>query len=93
MTAVPMTFLTDDSGSVDSARDKGALDWKSEVEKPDDFTLRKRTQPPILPVSEEHSLLPEDIPEGSVRHALESFTVQELEIKAKTARYWLERWF
>ena len=81
-----------DSGSVDSSGNNETPDRKSEVEKPDDSTRQKRTQPPSPPVSEEHHLPPEDIPEGSVRHGRESFTVQELEIKAKTVRYWLEQW-
>ena len=81
-----------DSGSTDSPENDDAPDRKSEVDKPDDSTRKKRSQPPSPPVSEEHSLSPEDIPEGSVRHGRESFTFQELEIKAKTVRYWLEQW-
>ena len=65
---------------------------KSEVEKPDDTTRSRRSSPPSPPVTEEHSIAPEDIPEGSVRHGREPFTVQELEIKAKSVRYWLEQW-
>ena len=81
-----------DSGSTDSPENDDAPDRKSEVDKPDDSTRKKRSQPPSPPVSEEHCLSPEDIPEGSVRHGQDSFTVQELEIKAKTVRYWLEQW-
>ena len=65
---------------------------KSEVEKPDETSRRQRFQPPEQPVSEEQSRTPEAIPEGLVRHGRESFTVQELEITAKTVRYWLEQW-
>ena len=65
---------------------------KSEVEKPDDTTRSRRSSPPRPPVTEEHSIAPEDIPEGSVPHGREPFTVQELEIKAKSVRYWLEQW-
>ena len=89
---------SDSSGSSPSSdgdtcpEDNDSLNRKSEVEKPDDATRRQRSQPPSLPVSEEHSMTPEDIPEGSVRHGRESFTVQELEIKAKSVRYWLEQW-
>ena len=60
--------------------------------KPDDNTRRQRSQPPGPSVSEEFTVTPEDIPEGPVRHGRESFTVQELEIKAKSLRYWLEQW-
>ena len=54
--------------------------------------IKANIKPPDPPVSEEHSITPEAIPEGSVRHGRESFTVQELEVKAKTVRYWLEQW-
>ena len=83
-----------DSGSTstDSSGNDDAPDRKSVIDKPDDSIRKKRSQPPSPPVSEEHCLSPEDIPEGSVRHGQESFTVQELEIKAKTVRYWLEQW-
>ena len=79
------------SDAVDSENDD-SYSRKSEVEKPDDTTRRQRSQPASPPVTEEHCLFPEDIPEGSVRHGRESFTVQELEIKAKSVRYWLEQW-
>ena len=62
------------------------------MEKPDDTTRRQRSRPPSRPISEEYSLSPEAIPEGSVRHGREPFTVQELEITAKSVRYWLEQW-
>ena len=65
---------------------------KSKVEKPDDTTRRQRSQPDRPAVSEEHSLSPDEIHEGSVRHGRESFTVQELEIKAKSVCFWLEQW-
>ena len=64
-----------DSASTDSTGNNDAPSRKSEVDKPDDSTHKKRSQPPSLPVSEEHCLSPEDIPEGSVRHGQESFTV------------------
>ena len=80
------------SEAPEDGEDGDSLSRKSEVEKPDDATRRQRSQPPSPPVSEEHSITPEDIPEGSVRHGRESFTVQELEIKAKAVRYWLEQW-
>jgi hypothetical protein len=76
----------------DAPEDGDSPSRKSEVDKPDDTTRRQRSQPPGPPVSEEHSMTPEAIPEGSVRHGRESFTVQELEIRAKTVRYWLEQW-
>ena len=72
--------------------DDDSYNRKAEVEKPDDTTRRQRSKPASPPVSEEHSLSPDEIPEGSVRHGRESFTVQELEIKAKSIRYWLEQW-
>ena len=76
----------------DAPEDSDSSSRKSEVEKPDETTRRRRSQPPEPPVSEEYCMTPAAIPEGSVRHGRESFTVQELEIKAKTVRYWLEQW-
>ena len=79
------------SDTVDSENDD-SYSRKSEVEKPDDTTRRQRSQPASPPVSEGYSLSPDEIPEGSVRHGRESFTVQELEIRAKSVHYWLEQW-
>ncbi len=83
---------SDHNGKPEASEDGDSLSRKSEVEKPDETTRRQRSKPPDPPVSEEHSITPEAIPEGSVRHGRESFTVQELEVKAKTVRYWLEQW-
>ncbi|MGI9281601.1 MAG: hypothetical protein ACR2PX_18495, partial [Endozoicomonas sp.] len=83
---------SDEDADPDDSEDDDSLSRKSEVEKPDDATRRQRSQPPSPPVSEEHSVTPDGIPEGSVRHGRESFTVQELEIKARSVRYWLEQW-
>ena len=83
---------SDSNGKSDAPEEGDSPSRKSEVEKPDDTTRRQRSQPPRPPVSEEHSMTPEAIPEGSVRHGRESFTVQELEVKAKSVRYWLEQW-
>ena len=71
---------SDNNGKPEASEDGDSLSRKSEVEKPDETTRRKRSQPPDPPVSEEHSITPEAIPEGSVRHGRESFTVQELEL-------------
>ena len=83
---------SDNNGKPEASEDGDSLSRKSEVEKPDETTRRQRSQPPAPSVSEEHRITPEAIPEGSVRHGRESFTVQELEVKAKAVRYWLEQW-
>ena len=82
----------DESADPEDPEDENSLSRKSEVDKPDDTTRGKRSQPPKPPVSEEHCMTPGEIPEGSVRHGRESYTIQELEIKAKSVRYWLEQW-
>ncbi|WP_145912451.1 transposase [Endozoicomonas montiporae] len=83
---------SDGNAETEAPEDGESYSRKSEVERPDDTTRRQRSQPDSPPVSEEHCLSPDDIPEGSVRHGRESFTVQEFEIKAKSVRYWLEQW-
>ncbi|WP_051789247.1 IS66 family transposase [Endozoicomonas montiporae] len=86
------TSCLDENADDKESEDGESYSRKSEVERPDDTTRRQRSRPDSPPVSEEHCLSPDDIPEGSVRHGRESFTVQELEIKAKSVRYWLEQW-
>ncbi|MGO0305657.1 TcfC E-set like domain-containing protein [Endozoicomonas acroporae] len=82
----------DENDSDDKPDDSSGDDHKRKVNKPDESTPRQRSQPPCPPVSEEEVIAPEDIPEGSVRHGREPYTVQEMEIKVKTIRYWLEQW-
>ena len=79
---------SDNNGKPEASEDGDSLSRKSEVEKPDETTRRQRSQPPAPSVSEEHRITPEAIPEGSVRHGRESFTVQEMEVKARAVRYW-----
>lgn len=83
---------SDESDSDDTSEDSSDDDHKRKVNKPDESTPRQRSQPQCPPVSEEETIAPEDIPEGSVRHGREPYTVQEMEVKVKTIRYWLEQW-
>lgn len=83
---------TDENDNNGGSKDNSDGDHKPKVDRPDESTQRQRSQPQRPPVSEEIIIAPEDIPEGSVRHGRESYTIQEMEIKVKTVRYWLEQW-
>ncbi|OED40283.1 hypothetical protein ACH42_17395 [Endozoicomonas sp. (ex Bugula neritina AB1)] len=83
---------SDKDDNSNKSEDHSGDNHKPTVNRPDELTPRQRSQPDRPPVSEEEIISPEIIPDGSVRHGRESYTVQELELKVKTVQYWLEQW-
>ncbi|MBO9483775.1 hypothetical protein [Salinisphaera sp. G21_0] len=68
-------FGPDENDTDDKTEGSSGDDHKRKVNKPDESTPRQRPQPQYPPASEEETIAPEDIPEGSVRHGREPYTV------------------